>query len=146
MGTSGTRRTLETCYPHFLLSSISHQVQLYRKAPDLDIVTPPFDGRPLYASLSLLLYDSSTAPFLSCILYNVHHLQQPSTASVLEQILDVTKTSSAMKGAEERELMLGRLIGASALALSGRLSLDPESAAGALKVVAANVGMVLGWG
>lgn len=39
-----------------------------------------------------------------------------------------------MKGADERELVLGRLLGVSSLALSGRLGSDPESAEGVLKV------------
>lgn len=39
-----------------------------------------------------------------------------------------------MKGAEERELVLGRLLGISALALSGRLRSDAANAEGALKV------------
>lgn len=72
----------------------------------------------------------------------MHYLRQLSTASVLEQILDVTKTTSAMKGAEERELMLGRLIGVSALALSDRLGSDAESAAATLKVMTGKVGRV----
>lgn len=59
---------------------------------------------------------------------------QPATAAVLEQILKATETTSAMKGADERELVLGRLLGVSSLALSGRLGSDPESAEGALKV------------
>lgn len=53
---------------------------------------------------------------------------------MLEQILKATQTTSAMKGADERELVLGRLLGVSSLALSGRLGSDPESAEGALKV------------
>lgn len=40
-----------------------------------------------------------------------------------------------MKGADERELALGRLLGVSALAMSGRLGSDRESAEGALKVI-----------
>lgn len=65
--------------------------------------------------------------------------QQPTTAAILEQILSVTTTTSSMKSAEERELMLGRLIGVSALALSGRLGKDKDSAAGALKVMRGSV-------
>lgn len=64
---------------------------------------------------------------------------QPATAAVLEQILKATQTTSAMKGADERELVLGRLVGVSSLALSDRLGSDQESAEGALKV-----GLVVG--
>ena len=39
-----------------------------------------------------------------------------------------------MKGADEREMILERLLGVSSLALSGRLGSDQESAEGALKV------------
>ncbi|CAN0100592.1 unnamed protein product [Ectocarpus fasciculatus] len=58
----------------------------------------------------------------------------PTTPAVLEQILKNTQTTAAMKGADERELALGRLLGVSALAMSGRLGSEPESAEGALKV------------
>eukprot|EP00903_Cladosiphon_okamuranus_P021832 g20075.t1 len=60
---------------------------------------------------------------------------KPTTPSVLEQILKATQTTAAMKGADERELALGRLLGVSALAMSGRLRSEPESAEGALKAV-----------
>lgn len=53
---------------------------------------------------------------------------------MLEKILKATQTTVAMKGADERELALGRLLGVSALAMSGRLGSDPESAEEALKV------------
>lgn len=53
---------------------------------------------------------------------------------MFEQILTATQTTSAMKGAEERELVLGRLLGVSALALSDRLGPEQETAEGALKV------------
>lgn len=59
---------------------------------------------------------------------------QPTTPTVLEQILKATQTTTAMKGADERELALGRLLGVSALAMSGRLGSEPESAEEALKV------------
>lgn len=42
-----------------------------------------------------------------------------------------------MKGADERDLVLGRLLGVSALARSGRLGSEPEVAEGALKVTEA---------
>lgn len=48
--------------------------------------------------------------------------------------MKATQTTVAMKGADERELVLGRLLGVSALAMSGRLGSEPESAEGALKV------------
>lgn len=63
-----------------------------------------------------------------------NYLSQPSTPAVLEKILKATQTTVAMKGADERELALGRLLGVSALAMSGRLASEPESAEGALKV------------
>lgn len=59
---------------------------------------------------------------------------QPTTPVVLAQIMKATQTTVAMKGADERELVLGRLLGVSALAMSGRLGSEPESAEGALKV------------
>ncbi|CAM9220010.1 unnamed protein product, partial [Sphacelaria rigidula] len=81
--------------------------------------------------------DSARQGFASCLAEVLHVLpnNEPTTAAILEQILSVTTTTSSMKSAEERELMLGRLIGVSALALSGRLGKDKDSAAGALKAV-----------
>lgn len=46
----------------------------------------------------------------------------------------MTQTSSAMKGAEERDLILGRLLGIAAVALSGRLKTDVQGAVDALQV------------
>lgn len=59
---------------------------------------------------------------------------QPTTPAVLAQIMKATQATVAMKGADDRELVLGRLLGVSALAMSGRLGSEPESAEGALKV------------
>ncbi|CAM9169353.1 unnamed protein product [Ectocarpus sp. 12 AP-2014] len=75
--------------------------------------------------------------FASCLAQVLAVLPKdaPTTPAVLEQILKTTQTTAAMKGADERELALGRLLGVSALAMSGRLGSEPESAEGALKAV-----------
>ncbi|CAM9374006.1 unnamed protein product, partial [Laminaria digitata] len=82
--------------------------------------------------------ESARQGFASCLaqVLSVLPEDEPSTAAVLEQILKATQTTSAMKGADERELVLGRLLGVSSLALSDRLGSDQESAEGALKAVA----------
>lgn len=53
---------------------------------------------------------------------------------MLKQILEATQSTVAMKGADEREPVIGRLLGLSALALSGRLASEVASAEEALKV------------
>ncbi|CAM9128612.1 unnamed protein product [Choristocarpus tenellus] len=61
--------------------------------------------------------------FASCLaeVLTVLPEEQLSTPAVLGQILSATQTAGSMKGIDERELLLGRLVGISALARSGRL-------------------------
>ncbi|CAM9621337.1 unnamed protein product [Scytosiphon promiscuus] len=125
------------------LASVDVPVRVGAAAMIVRHVSAPDGGDAEYAVKRLVRGMCSSREcarqgFASCLaqVLTVLPKDEPTTPAVLEQILKATQTTVAMKGADERELALGRLLGVSALAMSGRLGSAPESAEVALKAVA----------